>query len=109
MGRNSNACRIERSLQAHTETEYVEEDRCYPPPEGSETSPRSKKACSLEEKQWFRLMRCKRWTVGSQPTTPHTGRNYRVNVGRYKSVEEGNIDVRKREIKADGQEFLERA
>ena len=50
MRRNSKACRIEKSLQAHTKTEYVEEDRCYPPPKGTEASPPSRKACSLEKK-----------------------------------------------------------
>ena len=45
----SNACRIERNLQAHTETEYAVEDHCYPSPQGIEASPRSRKYCSLEE------------------------------------------------------------
>ena len=46
----------ERSVQAFTETGYVEEDRFNPPPQGTETSPCSRKAHNLEEELWFRSM-----------------------------------------------------
>ena len=56
MRRVSNDCRTERSVQALTETGYVEEDRWYPLPQETETSPRSRKARNLKEKLWVRSM-----------------------------------------------------
>ena len=49
------------------------------------------------------------YTMDSGSTTPHTGRYYREHVGRCERVKEGNLDARKREIEAEGREFLERA
>ena len=79
MQRNNNACRLERNLQAHTETEYAVENRCYAPTQRTEKAPRSGNNCS-QEKLWFRPVQCTRWAVVSQPTPPHTERNYREHV-----------------------------
>ena len=50
------------------------------------------------------------YTMGSGFTVdhPHPGRNYREHVDRCERFDEGNIAVNKREIKAEGREFLKR-
>ena len=40
---------------------------------------------------------------------PHSGTEYREYVGRCERAKEGNLDVRKSKIEAEGREFLERA
>ena len=38
-----------RSVQALAETDHDKEDRCNPPPQGTETPSRSRKASNLED------------------------------------------------------------
>ena len=95
MRRDSKTCRIEICFQAHAETGYVVENRCYPPPQGTETSAHSRKLATWRRSNGFDRCEARdgQWIRSALPPSPEeTTASMWAEVNAIKKVREIEVD-----------------